>query len=205
MCTISRNKYCLSRFVKCLSLTIVTSLVPVCSCKVMASYTARVLYDFTGEVAGDLTVTAGDEVTILPHLEADLGWVHATNRAGEQGILPESYTEPIDQEDQFTDEEEFPSDRRNTWNDDDDDERHEERQDPGSLSLASGPSIHISICNLYNLHVTSLIDWSIFLFHQVSYQLISTWMTLYKYLRGCMNPCEETCLSCNNVDLDNFL
>ena len=109
----------------------------------MASYTARVLYDFTGEVAGDLTVTAGDEVTILPHLEADLGWVHATNRAGEQGILPESYTEPIDQEDQFTDEEEFPSDRRNTWNDDDDDERHEERQDPGSLSLASGPSIHM--------------------------------------------------------------
>ena len=43
-----------------------------------SGYAAIVLYDFTGEVPGDLTVTAGEEVTILPHLGADEGWVQAT-------------------------------------------------------------------------------------------------------------------------------
>ena len=113
-------------------------------------YTARVLYDFTGELAGDLTVTAGEELTVLPHLEAGDGWVQATNREGEQGILPESYTEPIDQEEeeQSEDEEEerfnLQSVRPNTWDDDidDDDERTEDSsQDPGALCLATGLSI----------------------------------------------------------------
>ena len=113
-------------------------------------YTARVLYDFTGELAGDLTVTAGEELTVLPHLEAGDGWVQATNREGEQGILPESYTEPIDQEEeeQSEDEEEerfnLQSVRPNTWDDDidDDDERTEDSsQDHGTLCLATGLSI----------------------------------------------------------------
>ena len=107
-----------------------------------SGYAAIVLYDFTGEVPGDLTVTAGEEVTILPHLGADEGWVQATNMAGEQGILPESYTEPLDQEDQTEEEEEddFQFDR-NTWNDDIEDyeQRYENFQDPGTLSLARGP------------------------------------------------------------------
>ena len=109
-----------------------------------SSYTARVLYDFTGEVAGDLTVTAGDEVTILPHLEADEGWVQATNREGEQGLLPESYTEPIEQEeeDHSEDEEEDErfnrySVRPNTWNDDIDDD-DDFSQEPEPLCLAPG-------------------------------------------------------------------
>ena len=115
-----------------------------------SSYRARVLYDFTGEVAGDLTVTAGEEVTILLHLEAEEGWVQATNREGEQGILPESYTESIDQEEQSDEEEEerfnLGSVRPNTWDDDidDDDERNEDfSEDPETLCLAPGPGMYI--------------------------------------------------------------
>ena len=108
-----------------------------------SSYTARVLYDFTGEVAGDLTVTAGDEVTILPHLEADEGWVQATNWEGEQGILPESYTEPMEQEDHSEEEGEDEGEDEgfnqyhNSWNDDIDDD-DDFSQEPEPLCLAPG-------------------------------------------------------------------
>ena len=44
-----------------------------------SSYQARVLYDFPGEVAGDLAVSAGEEITVLPHLEVGEGWLQAAN------------------------------------------------------------------------------------------------------------------------------
>ena len=116
-----------------------------------SSYQARVLYDFPGEVAGDLSVTAGEEITVLPHLEVGEGWLHAINKEGEQGGLPASYTEHLDLEDHFTEEEEEERFRREsvrpkTWDDDidDDDERNEDSsQVPETPCLAPGPSIII--------------------------------------------------------------
>ena len=56
---------------------------PQCLLSVEAMTSHRVLYDFIGEVEGDLTVSAGDLVTVLD-LEVGEGWVQALAQDGNQ-------------------------------------------------------------------------------------------------------------------------
>ena len=49
----------------------------------MTSHLARALYDFIGEEEGDLTISAGDVLTVHDH-DVGTGWVQATAQDGSQ-------------------------------------------------------------------------------------------------------------------------
>ena len=103
----------------------------------MTSHLARALYDFIGEEEGDLTISAGDVLTVHDH-DVGPGWVQATAQDGSQvclssnsqntcrvfvqGIIPESYTEPIEEEVDTR----ITLPRPYTWDDDDDDDKYDE-------------------------------------------------------------------------------
>ena len=133
---------------------------PQCLLPVAAMTSHRVLYDFIGEVEGDLTVSAGDLVTVLD-LEVGEGWVQALAQDGNQvtsywrnskickttfqGIIPESYTEPLEEDDGSS----FGIPKGFAWDEDidDDDEKIDELPDPDNLLVTSSSgyfSSHIS-------------------------------------------------------------
>ena len=54
------------------------------------AYKAKVLYMFEAEAEGELTVTAGEIITVA-EAGAGQGWVYATGASGQYGLVPESY------------------------------------------------------------------------------------------------------------------
>lgn len=56
---------------------------------------ARVIYDFSAQGKGELSVARGEEITVIDQSVGD-GWWRATNEFGRDGLVPSSYVEPFD-------------------------------------------------------------------------------------------------------------
>ncbi|TPP64587.1 Sorting nexin 9 variant [Fasciola gigantica] len=56
---------------------------------------ARVIYDFSAQAEGELSVAAGEEVTITDQ-SVGSGWWSARNDFGREGLIPSSFVEPLD-------------------------------------------------------------------------------------------------------------
>ncbi|VDP91900.1 unnamed protein product [Echinostoma caproni] len=56
---------------------------------------ARVIYDFSAQAEGELSVAAGEEVTITDQ-SVGAGWWRAQNDFGRDGLVPSSFVEPLD-------------------------------------------------------------------------------------------------------------
>ncbi|KAF6777123.1 hypothetical protein AHF37_03286 [Paragonimus kellicotti] len=56
---------------------------------------ARVIYDFSAQGDGELSVACGEEVTIIDQSVGD-GWWNAVNAFGRSGLVPSSFVEPFD-------------------------------------------------------------------------------------------------------------
>ncbi|CAH8487247.1 unnamed protein product [Dicrocoelium dendriticum] len=56
---------------------------------------ARVIYDFSAQGEGELSVAQGEEITVLDQTVGD-GWWSAKNDFGREGLVPSSYVEPFD-------------------------------------------------------------------------------------------------------------
>jgi len=54
----------------------------------------RVLYDYYGEEAEDLPLTAGEIIAVLQHDDGS-GWTKGQNQEGREGIFPSSYVEYV--------------------------------------------------------------------------------------------------------------
>ena len=58
----------------------------------MMAFQARVLFDFTGSLPGELSVKAGDAIAVTNH-DLGQGWLAGITEDGVEGFLPINYVQ----------------------------------------------------------------------------------------------------------------